>query len=770
MKACYLDIHIHTSEDANNLNNDFDVKTLKEKIVGCAKGNNYLISLTDHNTINQNAYEKMIDEGINFIVGVELHVKNYDNCPAYHCHFFFKTTENVLDEIAALNNILDELYPNKLPELKDVTIPHLSKIIKKLEGFEYLILPHGGQSHSAFNTSIPRTGVCFNDVMERSVYYNLFDGFTSRSNNGLEITQEYFKKLGIAEFINLVTCTDNYSIKDYPKGKGKGEFIPTWMYSTPSFDGLRVALSENTRLSYGNSPNDNWQEQIKSVNLKEENIEINVNLEPGLNVVIGNSSSGKTLFVDSLYKKIKDETTTSYSKFNVENIIVDNPSGITPHYFSQNYILSLVQKDEEKGIDNNLSDNEFLKQIFPFDKEFEEKINSGINELRSQLTLFVNSAKNIKEYQVKISNIPSFSRLFYLGDKQINPIKTLLPIEKEKQSLNITSTKKNEVEKYLDEIKAFQSSVAFCESVDEEINSIKNKLKRAYEEIDFANKINTIISDESKAIDNELVETNQKNMTIDGNKSKLLDYTKLLIENYDSFWRAYGKLVNFTLSIETKTIKSAGHSLSIKNNFKITKNILIESLNKYLKEKIEPDKLKVNQLFDDNFRRQSPKAANYDDLIEKIMKDFNEQNKVVYEIIHKDGRKFSELSPGLRTSVILDIILGYDSDQAPLIIDQPEDNLATNYINTDLVSAIKKSKVKRQIIIVTHNATIPMLGDAQTIVYCCNEGDKIVIKSYKMEDQLDSDNSILDVIANVTDGGKASVKKRFKKYNLKNYR
>ena len=36
-----------------------------------------------------------------------------------------------------------------------------------------------------------------------------------------------------------------------------------------------------------------------------------------------------------------------------------------------------------------------------------------------------------------------------------------------------------------------------------------------------------------------------------------------------------------------------------------------------------------------------------------------------------------------------------------------------------------------------------------------------------MEDQLNSDNSILDVIANVTDGWKASVKKRFKKYYLK---
>ena len=124
----------------------------------------------------------------------------------------------------------------------------------------------------------------------------------------------------------------------------------------------------------------------------------------------------------------------------------------------------------------------------------------------------------------------------------------------------------------------------------------------------------------------------------------------------------------------------------------------------------------------------------------------------------------------MKASVILDIILGYDGDNAPLIIDQPEDNLATNYINYDLVESIKKCKKNRQVIMVSHNATIPMLGDAQCIIVCTNDKSKINIKSYKMEDEFDSKHSILDEIAEITDGGKPSIKKRFKKYNMKSYR
>jgi hypothetical protein len=64
-------------------------------------------------------------------------------------------------------------------------------------------------------------------------------------------------------------------------------------------------------------------------------------------------------------------------------------------------------------------------------------------------------------------------------------------------------------------------------------------------------------------------------------------------------------------------------------------------------------------------------------------------NNKSYRIITSEGKNF-DLSAGWKTSILLDVILGYEGGIAPLIIDQPEDNLATNYINHGLINAITK--------------------------------------------------------------------------------
>lgn len=55
MKPIYLDLHIHTSTNADSLNENYNVDLLLEKIKTKINGENYLISLTDHNTINKKA-------------------------------------------------------------------------------------------------------------------------------------------------------------------------------------------------------------------------------------------------------------------------------------------------------------------------------------------------------------------------------------------------------------------------------------------------------------------------------------------------------------------------------------------------------------------------------------------------------------------------------------------------------------------------------------------------------------------------------------------
>ena len=52
----------------------------------------------------------------------------------------------------------------------------------------------------------------------------------------------------------------------------------------------------------------------------------------------------------------------------------------------------------------------------------------------------------------------------------------------------------------------------------------------------------------------------------------------------------------------------------------------------------------------------------------------------------------------------------------PLIIDQPEDNLDGEFIYATLVPVLRHAKERRQVIIVTHNPNVAVLGDAEQII------------------------------------------------------
>lgn len=89
---------------------------------------------------------------------------------------------------------------------------------------------------------------------------------------------------------------------------------------------------------------------------------------------------------------------------------------------------------------------------------------------------------------------------------------------------------------------------------------------------------------------------------------------------------------------------------------------------------------------------------------------------VRYEIVY-DGVDIRKLSPGTRGIVLLLLYLALDeSDDRPLIIDQPEENLDPKSVFEELVSLFIMAKTKRQVIIVTHNANLVINTDADQII------------------------------------------------------
>ena len=150
MKLTYVDIHIHTSQDPDNLVTNYDVDELVKNVRKIAGEYPVLLSLTDHNTINKSAYLKLLEKDVSVVLGVELHIKKYEDAPPYHCHIIFNMDINE-ENIDELNEKLDKLYPNKEVSGADKETPNIETIINIFDSYEFLLLPHGGQSHKTFD-------------------------------------------------------------------------------------------------------------------------------------------------------------------------------------------------------------------------------------------------------------------------------------------------------------------------------------------------------------------------------------------------------------------------------------------------------------------------------------------------------------------------------------------------------------------------------------------------------------------------------------------
>jgi len=85
-------------------------------------------------------------------------------------------------------------------------------------------------------------------------------------------------------------------------------------------------------------------------------------------------------------------------------------------------------------------------------------------------------------------------------------------------------------------------------------------------------------------------------------------------------------------------------------------------------------------------------------------------------ILKLGEKELRQLSPGERGALLIVFYLLVDLDTIPLVIDQPEHNLDNETVTKLLVPAIKKAKIRRQIIIVTHNPILAVVCNADQVI------------------------------------------------------
>lgn len=125
----------------------------------------------------------------------------------------------------------------------------------------------------------------------------------------------------------------------------------------------------------------------------------------------------------------------------------------------------------------------------------------------------------------------------------------------------------------------------------------------------------------------------------------------------------------------------------------------------------------------------------------------------------KDGQEYkdtSSLSTGQKCTTILPILL-LESDST-LIVDQPEDNLDNRFIFQTVVESIRHVKAKRQLVLVTHNPNIPVLGEADHVVVLESDGTRARVA--KEGDVDDCKNEIVTLL----EGGAEAFRRRGERY------
>ena len=139
---------------------------------------------------------------------------------------------------------------------------------------------------------------------------------------------------------------------------------------------------------------------------------------------------------------------------------------------------------------------------------------------------------------------------------------------------------------------------------------------------------------------------------------------------------------------------------------------------------------------------------------------------IFLNVAHGDAdpvfRPLNKLSTGQQCTAILHMLLLESVD--PLLMDQPEDNLDNAFIADRIVAELREAKTSRQFLFATHNANIPVFGDAEWIgVFTAAENQGCL--GLETQGSIDVP-MIRDQVASILEGGRDAFIQRKEKYEF----
>ena len=515
---------------------------------------------------------------------------------------------------------------------------------------------------------------------------------------------------------------------------------------------------------------------IDSVHYKNCNIYLSENL----NAIIGGRSTGKSTLLNSIAKKLGRELSTkAYSFENLDDFQIiwkdqqeENSRRI--EYIPQEHMYTLAREREKlkdlvgsiiqsKDMDLELKKyeqncNNLRIEIIELLENYKENQNS-ISELVKPEAEEQATKNRIENYEANIKILMNDSKISEMEGKLFETQNRELQELKNKRAIYESDLKYlSSIPPITFEIKSYDNTLSPSPDLRIEIGKLNARLQdtfRKQQEYEIGriklNKEDQIRINENKINSIENDSTYKRCIEATKNNSEIARLNSLIKGEYDNLSRIE-KFKNRKNELDKENIDIKNKIIS---KYKVYSKYREDLLSSFKIE--DDDSLKISIEFnlkdlELEFDYISARGRSKQDFIDKLTNSFDEVIDSIFEDdnltfngnrnklnhiehffttnfydyqfeIEYQGDKFDQMSPGKKAFIVLKLILEFSDSKIPVLIDQPEDSLDNRAIYNQLTQYIKQTKLKRQIIIVTHNPNIVVAGDAENIIVANQQSD-----------------------------------------------
>lgn len=776
-KGIKIDLHIHSvfskGKDGDKVAKN-TIENIPILVKGLTREGVELCAITDHDTFNYEMYAKLKEE------------EKKDNCIKKVLPGIEFSVEFLEDKVIHIVTIFDDKDVAKVKNIEKIMTEGIGVTkYKKTQGaytrsdyfeilneinVDFIMIAHQKKSVSSTQKAHP------NDVMtlgretfNELVFMDYFDAYEFRSKKNEIYNKNYISENELSENLRFITGSDCHRWEFYPRTeeKEKTEFVFTYIKSLPSFKGVAMAITDNNRVGLINkffNPIENYVDEI-SIQVKGK--DISIPMSKGINVIIGDNSIGKSLFLNAItgnYKVTDKKIVKGYTKYLGRHGI--EIKTLIP----QEEIFMYNRQGEIRDIfdDDGMKPNEYLNQFYP------EKINveKYRKVVEGEFEKLYGALENKFEYDKLIHKLP----LFKISCNEIM----------EKSITFVGNVKKMDVKRLQELVNGFESSIHELKALSQKDTLDAKDKKHIVSMIEL---LETMYIKYNELLKNTKKQNDKINIFNTFMRDYKINYSKKITDEqavYSDFIETKNDVVQAILEVLDKKRKVIKFEPNIANvdiqpetnavdKYRFISKVEIEQIdNSYIQEVLNTI-LRKGKVIDttkitESELQQIIKNYSSDDevipldvLKAKISGRLDKDFKVSNTIVENGMDVFDKLSSGFDAQTYFTLLSGEIRDKGIYIIDQPEDHISQKAIKEKVLDEFRRMGQYRQVIMVTHNPQFIVNLDVDNVIYLTNEDGDFKVKSGALEYE-NEEYSILKIVADNIEGGLQTILGRMKRY------